>query len=142
LKVLSTANEGEVSVALVAKPNLKDSGALSFAQMMISEHSAADGQTLALVTAKQLAPERSEVSDALEADTATVISELSKTPSAGFDKAYMDSQVSMHQQVLSLIDTRLLPDADDADLKALLTTLRASVATHLSNAQTISASLP
>ena len=142
LKVLSTANEGEVSVALVAKPSLQNSAAVSFAQMMISDHSTADGQTLALVTSKQLAPERSDVSDALEVDTATVISKLSKTPAAAFDKVYMDSQVTMHQEVLSLIDTRLLPDASDADLKALLTTLRTSVAAHLTNAQTISASLP
>jgi len=142
LKVLSTANTGEVSVAQVAKPALKNSAAVSFAQMMIDEHGMANGQTLALVSSKHIAPEPSEVSESLEADTAAVISELSMTLPAAFDKAYISSQVAMHQEVLNLIDERLVPGASDADLKALLATVRASVATHLSSAQTINASLP
>jgi putative membrane protein len=142
LKVLSTANTGEVSVAQVAKPALQNAAALSFAQMMIEEHGAANGQTLALVSSKHLAPEPSEVSESLEADTASVISKLSTTLPAAFDKTYISSQVTMHQQVLNVIDARLIPDASDADVKALLATLRTSVATHLSAAQAINTSLP
>ena len=142
LKVLSTANVGEVSVAQVAKPSLQNSAAASFAQMMIDEHTAANGKTLALVATKHLAPEPSDVSGSLEDDATAVIATLSKTPPAAFDKAYMDSQVTMHQKVLSTIDWRLLPSASDADVKALLGALRTSVATHLTEAQTISLSLP
>jgi putative membrane protein len=97
---------------------------------------------LALVSSKHIAPEPSNASEMLEADTATVIATLSMTPPAAFDKVYIGSQITMHQQVLSLIDARLLPDASDSDLKALLGTLRTSVATHLSAAQTIDTSLP
>jgi len=142
LKVLSTANEGEVSVAQVAKPALQNSAAVSFAQMMIDEHGAANGLTLALVSAKHLAPEPSEVSESLEADVAAVISTLSKTASSAFDKVYINGQVTMHQQVLGVIDGRLVPDARDPNVKALLATLRTSVAAHLTAAQTISATLP
>ena len=142
LKVLSTANSGEVSVAQVAKPALKNSAAVSFAQMMIDEHGAANAQTLALVSSKHLAPTPSEVSEALEVDTAAVIATLSKTAPAAFDKVYIGSQVTMHQQVLTLIDSRLIPDASDADLKALLSTLRTSVAAHLSAATAINTTLP
>jgi putative membrane protein len=142
LKVLSTANAGEVSVAQVAKPALQNSAVVSFAQMMIDGHGAANGQTLALVSSKHIAPEPSDASESLEADTAAVISTLSMTTPAAFDKVYIGSQITMHQQVLSLIDARLLPDASDADLKALLGTLRTAVETHLSTAQTINSSLP
>jgi putative membrane protein len=142
LKVLSTANTGEVSVAQVAKPALQNAAALGFAQMMIDEHGAANGQTLALVSSKHIAPEPSALSESLEADTATVISTLSTTPPAVFDKAYISSQVTMHQQVLKVIDARLIPNAEDADVKALLGTLRTSVATHLTAAQAIDTSLP
>jgi putative membrane protein len=141
LKALSTANQGEVSVAQVAKPALQNAAAVSFAQMMIDEHGAANGLTLALVSAKHLAPEPSDVSASLERDTTSVIATLSVTAAAAFDKAYLDSQISMHEQVLGLIDSRLAPDASDADVKALLVTLRASVAAHLTEAQTIRATL-
>jgi len=142
LKVLSTANAGEVSVAQVAKPALQNSSVVGFAQMMIEEHSAANGLTLALVSAKHLAPEPSDASESLEADVAAVISTLSKTAPSAFDKVYIHGQVSMHQQVLGLIESRLTPDATDADVKALLVTLRTSVAAHLAAAQTIDAGLP
>ena len=142
LKVLSTANEGEVSVAQVAKPGLQNTAAISFAQMMIEEHTAANGNTLALVSSKHLNPEPSDVSEMLAADAASVISTLSATAPAAFDKVYISSQVAMHTEVLDLIDARLAPDASDADVKALITSIRASVAMHLANAQTINASLP
>jgi len=110
--------------------------------MMIDEHTAANTQTLALVSTKHLAPEASDASESLEADTAELLTTLSNTAPAAFDKVYIDSQVTMHQRVLTLIDSRLVPDASDADVKALLGTLRTSVATHLASAQTISAALP
>ena len=49
--------------------------------------------------------------------------------------------ITMHQEVLTLIDTQLLPSATDTDLKALTATIRASVAMHLQTAQTIFATL-
>lgn len=142
LKALSTANSGEVTAAQAAKPALQNATAVSFAQMMIDEHTAANTQTLALVSTKHLAPEASDASESLEADTAELLTTLSNTAPAAFDKVYIDSQVTMHQRVLTLIDSRLVPDASDADVKALLGTLRTSVATHLASAQTISAALP
>jgi putative membrane protein len=142
LKALSTANGGEVMAAQVAKPLLQNGAASNYAQMMIDEHGAANEQTLALVATKHLAPAPSDVSKSLEADAAALLTLLSKTPLAAFDKVYIDSQVAAHGEVLSLIDSRLLPDASDADIKALLSTLRTSVAAHLSAAQTISATLP
>lgn len=142
VKVLSTANDGEVMAAQAAKPALQNSAARTFAQMMIDDHTTANGQTLALVSSKHLAPEPSALSDSLEADTAGLLSVLSTTPASMFDKVYIDSQVTMHQKVLGLIDSRLLPSTSDADVKTLLGTLRTSVAAHLSSAQTISASLP
>ena len=141
VKVLATANQGEVSVALVAQPAAQRPSVKNFAAMMIADHNAANAQTLALVATKHIAPAASDVSEHLETETATLLATLSQTPSADFDRVYMQSQVAMHQEVLTLIDTRLLPDATDADLKALLTTVRASVSMHLQTAQTIVASL-
>jgi predicted outer membrane protein len=141
IKILVDANTGEISAAEIAKPRLKVAAAISFAEMMITDHGNAQQQVLALASTKQLAPEKSTVSDQLDAEAAALLAKLSATPSNMLDSVYMQSQVKMHQEVLALIDTELMPSASDADLKALLTTLRAAVAAHLAQAQTIVAAL-
>lgn len=141
IKVVSTANQGEIAAAQVALPAAHVAAVASFAQMMVTDHSMANQQTLALVSTKHIPPERSDVSDKLEDEAAALLVKLSSTPSASFDATYMQSQVQMHQEVLNLIDHQLLPSASDADLKALLNTTRATVEAHLTQAQTISAGL-
>jgi len=140
VKVLATANQGEVAAALVAQPAAQRTALKNFAAMMITDHSNAYAQTLALVSSKHIAPQSSDVSEHLETEAATLLVTLSQTSQADFDRVYMQSQVAMHQEVLTLIDTRLLPDATDPDLKALLTTVRVSVNAHLQAAQAILAS--
>jgi putative membrane protein len=60
---------------------------------------------------------------------------LSKLDGAAFDKAYIDNEVSYHQAVLKALDDTLIPNAQNADLKSLLTSVRAVAATHLDHAQ-------
>jgi len=141
IQILVTANSGEISAAEIAKPRLKVAAAVSFAETMITDHGTAQQQVLALASTKQLAPEKSTISDELDAGAAALLAKLSATPTAMLDSVYMQSQVKMHQEVLALIDTELMPSASDADLKALLTTLRTSVAAHLAQAQTVVAAL-
>ncbi|HKO48298.1 MAG TPA: DUF4142 domain-containing protein [Polyangiaceae bacterium] len=72
-----------------------------------------------------------------EAASAALLVTLSRTPQAEFVKSYIQSQISVHREVLTLIDTWLLPDERDAELKALTATIRVSVATHLDAAKMI-----
>lgn len=141
IKVVTTANDGEIAAAQVALPAAHVAAVATFAQMMVTDHSMANQQTLALVSTKHIPPERSDVSDKLQDDAAALLVKLSSTPSASFDATYMQSQLQMHQDVLNLIDHQLLPSATDADLKALLTTTRATVEAHLTQAETVNAGL-
>ena len=137
MKVLVTVNQGEATIAQLAQSDAQTAAVKGFAAMMITEHTAANAQTLALVAAKNIPPEPSPVSENLEAEAAALLVTLSQTPQANFDRVYIQSQITMHQDVLTLIDTRLLPDATDADLRTLITTLRVSVAAHLDAARSI-----
>jgi len=137
LRVLATANQGEVAVGQLALAGAAVPSVKTFAQTMVTEHSAANVQVLGLVASKHLAPEASPVSEMLDREATEMLAALSQTPTAMFDRAYMEGQVTMHQEVLALLDDQLIPSASDADLKALLATLRMAVATHLVNAQTI-----
>jgi putative membrane protein len=53
----------------------------------------------------------------------------------------MDAQVDEHQKVLATLDDKLIPQAQNADLKSLLEKVRAKVASHLKMAQDVQASL-
>lgn len=137
LKVLTTVNSGEIAAAQVAQPAAQATAVKNYAAMMITEHSTANGQTLALVSSKHIAPTPSDLSMHLEAEGAALLVTLSQIPSANFDKVYMQTQLQMHAEVLGKIDTQLIPSASDPDVKALLVTIRASVAMHHDMAQTI-----
>jgi predicted outer membrane protein len=137
VKVLATVNEGEVAAAQAAVPSAQAAAVKNYATEMIADHSAANAQTLALVSTKHIAPQPSGVSEHLDDDAAALLATLSQTPQGNFDHVYIQSQVTMHQEVLTLIDTQLLPSASDPDLKALTTSIRISVAMHLQTAQQI-----
>ncbi|HEX3851149.1 MAG TPA: DUF4142 domain-containing protein [Polyangiaceae bacterium] len=141
VKVVTTLNQGEIAAAQVAEPAAQASAVKNFAQLMITDHTAANGQTFALVSAKHIAPQQSDLSDQLDSESAALLVTLSQTTAANIDSVYIDSQIQMHQEALGLFDNTLLPDATDADLKTLLTSMRATVATHLTDAQTIHDSL-
>ena len=54
-----------------------------------------------------------------------------------FDKAYIDNEVAYHQTVLDAIDKTLIPNAQNADLKALLEKVRPAIQAHLDMAKKI-----
>jgi putative membrane protein len=58
-----------------------------------------------------------------------------------FDKAYIDQEVRYHAQVIDAIDKTLIPNAKNAELKALLVAVRPAFVGHLEHAKQIQASL-
>jgi putative membrane protein len=60
---------------------------------------------------------------------------------AAFDKAYVDHEVVYHEQVLEAVDKVLIPNAANAELKALLVQVRPAFVAHLEHAKRIQTSL-
>jgi putative membrane protein len=141
LKVLVTVNEGEIAAAQTALAAGKAASVLDFAQMMVTDHTLANGQLLALVGTKHIPPEATNVSERLDSESAALLLQLSTTSPASFDQVYMQSQVAAHQEALTLIDTRLTPGVTDADLKMQVAAIRTSVMTHLTHAEAVLAAL-
>jgi predicted outer membrane protein len=139
--VMMEANGGEVMVGTLATNRAQDARVRSFAQQMVTEHSMANTRLNTLLQQKGLTAGDSEVRRMLAMAAQTTLNQLSNLSAAAFDAAYMASQVDMHQQVLKLLDDVLIPSAEDADLKAELVSARATVAMHLTAAQTLAASV-
>lgn len=139
IKVVSTANNGEIKQARTVLPKLKTEEARKYAQMMINEHSANEKKGQTLANSLKLTPQVSGISTSLQKDSDNVVRKLSNSTTP--DKDYMSSQVDVHRKVLNTIEKQLIPNAKNAELKNMLTQTRTAVAKHLKMAEDIVAKI-
>lgn len=134
---MMAANSGEVLVGEHAVDNATTAEVIEFAEMMVTEHTAANEQLENL----DIDSEESGLSLQLTASAQQTRQLLSGYGGTTYDRMYMQSQVNMHTSVLNLLDDVLIPAADDDDLEDLLREQRAAVAEHLEMAEDILAGL-
>lgn len=139
IKVVSTANNGEIKQARTALPKLKTEEARKYAQMMINEHSANEKKGQTLASRLKLTPQVSGISTSLQKESDNVVRKLNQSSTP--DKDYMTSQVKVHRKVLDTIEKHLIPNAKNADLKTMLMQTRTAVAKHLKMAEDIVAKM-
>ena len=132
-----TANSLDSAGGEFAKANTKNPQVKEFAQAMIREHGEANKKANALATKLALVPEDNEGSHALQADADQARTTLIDKSGADFDRAYIDHEVQAHQSVLDQLDQKLIPGAQNAELKNLLQSVRPMVAGHLDRAKRI-----
>jgi putative membrane protein len=137
--IVTVANMGEVEQAQAAMPRLSTQAARDFAGMMIADHTAALNEGRAMFAAENIIPRQSNPgARALREQSDRIVTSLNRNATA--DRHYMQSQVEVHQQLLTMLDTQLIPAAR-GDLLALLQKQRASVAAHLDHARQIVAGM-
>ena len=131
------ANEVDINAAKVAESKASNPEAKAFAHRMVADHTDVIKQATALVTKLKVTPEENIVSRSVRSDGQKNLDRIKKLNGKPFDKAYIYEEIVFHKQVLDLIDQRLLPSAQNEELKALLVKVRAAVASHLEHAQKI-----
>ena len=83
----------------------------------------------------------SELCSVLQLPQSTVSRHLKTLSGPAFDKAYIDHEVAYHQQVIDAMDKTLVPNAQNAELKALLVKVRPAFVAHLEHAKGLQGSL-
>lgn len=139
--VMAAANAGEVEHGQIAQNKGQSMEVRNFAQMMIMMHSAANERLTGVMQAAGLTSTPSMVSQTLQAEAQAISMQLGSAQPAAFDATYAQVQVTVHERVLQLLDTVLIPQADSAALKNDLQTSRAEVNMHLTMAKQLRASL-
>ncbi|HEX7193018.1 MAG TPA: DUF4142 domain-containing protein [Thermoanaerobaculia bacterium] len=139
--VLFAANRGEMDQATVAYPKLVDASVRNFAQMMIDDHAKALTNTSKLMAANKIVAHE-------EAKDAVAIREKSKeliknfqTAQGNLDRNYLVSQIEEHQQLIDLLDQKLIPSSR-GDVLTLMQETRFTVQSHLERAKFILSTLP
>jgi putative membrane protein len=131
------ANQNDIDFAAIAKEKSKNAEVLKFAETMAKDHKAVIDQAVALVTKLKVTPKDNTVSQKLKADAAETQKMLRSKTAQTFDKAYIDNEVGYHQAVITAVETMLIPQTTNNELKGLLQNVLPALRAHLEHAQMV-----
>ena len=136
-----TADLIDIKAAKLALQKSKNKEVRDFAENMVRDHTAVNDQALALVKKLKVKPQDNDTSKALVKQADAKQTELKKLGGAAFDKAYADNEVAYHKAVDNALETVLIPNASNAELKDLLTTGLKIFQGHEQHAEQVAQSL-
>lgn len=139
--IVVTANQVDIDAGMLAKQKSHNKDVQDFAQRMITDHTGVNKSATDLVKKLHVTPESNPTSDSLKQGGDTNLANLKQLDGHAFDKAYIDHEVAYHQAVLNAVDETLIPNAQNAELKALLVKVRPAFVAHLEHAKKLQASL-
>ena len=140
--IMRVANLSEVREGELAREKSGNLSVRDFGAMMATEHTSQNNKAESDLSRADINSEDTLLSRQLDADSGAATDRLRAMSGTAFDRAYIDRQVDVHQHVLGLIDSTLMPHARKKVLRDALTDLRKLVDTHLARAKQIQASLP
>lgn len=131
------ANQIDISYADIAKQKSKNDQILKFANSMIRDHRAVIGQASDLVKKLGVTPKDNAVSKKLLSDAEQTKKTLRAKSDQDFDRAYIDNEVAYHKAVINAVETLLIPESENTELKALLQSIVPALKTHLGHAEMV-----
>jgi putative membrane protein len=136
--VASTSNMSEILPSQLALRKAQSPQVRQYAQRMIADHQRLEQQMQQMLKAKGVTPEHNGYSYQLEQNLQPMMRELQAASGAEFDKLYMTHQVGSHMSTLHALDTSLIPNARDPQMKAMLQQqARPAVAAHFAEGRRI-----
>lgn len=139
--IVVTANQVDIDAGKLAQSQSKNKEVKAFARQMVTDHTGVNKSATALVTRLNVTPEDNATSASLKSGGDTNIQHLKTLKGSAFDRAYIDNEVTYHQNVLDAIDHTLIPSAKNAELKALLVKVRPAFEAHLAHAKQIQSTM-
>ena len=133
--VAYTAGQIDVDAGRQALDRSRNADVRAFAETMVRDHSAVNGQALALVQRLHVTPEANPTSTALTSQAADAHRRLGVLQGAAFDRAYVENEVAYHRAVNEALRGTLIPGAHNAELKSLLEAGLALFSAHQEHAE-------
>jgi len=139
--IVVTANQVDIDAGRLGEAKAHAKDVKAFAEQMVKDHTAVNKSAVDLAQKLKVTPEESDTSKSLKKGGDENLANLKKLQGAEFDRAYVDHEVAYHQAVIDALDKTLIPNAKNAELKALLEKSRPAFVAHLEHAKHIQASL-
>lgn len=137
--ILVAANDADIAGGEQAEKMASKAPVQAFGKQMVADHTALNQRGAALAGKLGVTPEESDTSRQLRENAKKAADKRQSLTGAAYDQAYLDDEIAFHQAVLQAIDQTLLPNAENAELKALITEARPQIAAHLEQAKTLRA---
>jgi putative membrane protein len=132
-----TADQIDIARGKLALSKTKNDEVKQFAQQMVDDHGANLKEAVALATRLKVKPENNATSKSLQNGAKKVAPRLKKESGAKFDKDYVDIEVQFHEAVIDAVKNALIPNAQNKDLKQLLTDTLVALEGHLQHAKNV-----
>lgn len=135
--VAVVANQNDIDFAQIAKEKSKNQDVLKFAETMVADHKAIIDLAVALVSKLNVTPKDNPVSKQLVEDAEKTKKMLRSLSAKDFDEAYVNNEVAYHKAVVTAVETVLISQAQNAELKSLLKQALGILKTHLAHAEMV-----
>lgn len=132
--IVVAANNIDILYADLALAKSQDAEIREFATMVKKDHESVNEAVGTLLARLGVTPVDNEISFDLRDDADTKRLIMRDLEGFAFDSSYAANEVTYHRGVLASIDDLLIPNAQNAEFKALLLQVRPAVAAHLEHA--------
>jgi putative membrane protein len=136
-----TAGNIDIAAGKQALAKSHNKAIRAFAEEMVRDHSAVNDKALALVKKLHVTPQPNPTSASLTKDADATRARLSKLKGAAFDRAYIDNEVAYHETVNGALESTLIPNAKNGELKSLLQTGLTLFKEHQAHAEQVAKEL-
>lgn len=127
----------EVLAASQAEAKQSSAPIVAYAKMLHEAHGTNMVAGMTLATRLGVTPVDTVKVDRIKVQGAGDLADLVPLRGPAFERAYLTAMVKGHTDALAMIDSQLLPSANDPAVKQHLATTRAHVADHLAQAKTL-----
>ncbi|MDC0679885.1 MULTISPECIES: DUF4142 domain-containing protein [Sorangium] len=142
LAVLDASNKKEIDEAQLAQTKAKSKDVKAYAKVITQHHTEAKAKQAKLAKKLGITAADSDKSKQLTDETQHALEQLKALQGADFDQQFVATMIKDHQNTLDFLDRKALPDAKNADLKALVEKdLRPTIEKHLKDAEALSQKL-
>ena len=139
--VLFAANQAEIEQGNMAYSRLTHAAVRNFAQMMVDDHKRGLTNTSNVMAANKIVA-HDDAADAIAIrDKSKLLVKNFQTAQGNFDHNYMVAQLEQHQQLLDLLDQKMIPSSR-GDVLTLMQTIRFTVQAHIDRAKQILTEIP
>ncbi|HXV81483.1 MAG TPA: DUF4142 domain-containing protein [Candidatus Binatia bacterium] len=125
-----------LALALSENPEIR-----KFAELMIRDHTAVNKKALALVQKLKITPQDNAMSRQLNEQASKIRDELSRLRGEAFDQRYAANELAYHRLVNQVVETQFIPNAKNAELKALLVSALQTFKAHEHHAEMMNKNL-
>lgn len=136
-----TAGKIDVAAGKQALAKSHNRAIRSFAKEMVRDHTAVNNKALALVKKLHVTPQDNPTSQSLTKGAAAERAKLAKLRGAAFDREYITNEVAYHKTVNGALESTLIPNAKNDELKSLLQTGLTLFREHQAHAEQVAKAL-